>query len=83
MTQRLNSTFWLQKLSATSMFSELPARGFGGGGHHEIVKADGNQKFIAPVDKKMVAFTGLKGTTPAMIEVENPYRHHNDLSLIQ
>ena len=48
-----------------------------------IVKADGEHKFIAPVDKKMVAITGLKGTTPCVLEFENAYRHHNDLPLYQ
>ena len=57
-------------------------RGFGGGGH-EIVKAGGDHKFIAPVDKKMVAFSNLKGTTPQEIEFVNAYRHHNDLPLYQ
>ena len=55
-------------------------RSFGGGGH-AIVKADGGHKFIAPVDKKMVAFTGMQATSATMIEIDNPYRHLNDLPM--
>ena len=52
-------------------------RGFGGA----IVKADGDHKFIAPCNKKMVAFTGMQATSPTMIELDNPYRHLKDLPL--
>ena len=57
----------MQKISQSSVgqtgMLRVSERGFGGGGH-EIVKAGGDHKFIAPVDKKMVAFSNLKGTTP-------------------
>jgi len=51
-------------------------------GHH-VVKVDPNHKFIASTEKKFLFFNGLKPTAPAIIELENPYRHHNDLPLYQ
>jgi hypothetical protein len=53
-------------------------------GHgHDVVKADPDHKFIAPLDKKYLAFTGMKGTAPSTVEVVNLFRHHNDLPLYQ
>ena len=57
-------------------------RAFGGGGH-EIVKADGDHKFIAPCNRKTICFDGLRPTSNHTHEVVNPYRHHNDLPLIK
>lgn len=55
-----------------------------GHGHgHDVVKVDPNHKFIASTDKRFLFFNGLKGTDPATVELENPYRHHNDLPLYQ
>ena len=47
-------------------------------------KADGDHHFIAKEgnDKRFLVFNGLKGTAPATLVVENPYRHHNDLPLL-
>jgi hypothetical protein len=72
-------------------FIATAQRGFSGGhgGHDDhghvqhVEKADGNHQFLAETDKKFIAFTGLKSTSPAVVEVENPYRHHNDLSLLK
>ena len=50
---------------------------------HEVVKADPNHKFIAETNKRFLFFNGLKPTAPATLELENPYRHHNDLPLYQ
>ncbi|MFN9979082.1 MAG: hypothetical protein ACK53Y_04170, partial [bacterium] len=52
--------------------------------HHHVEKADGDHKFITKEgsDKRFLFFNGLKATAPATIVVENPYRHHNDLPLI-
>ncbi len=51
--------------------------------HHHVEKADPNQKFIAPTDKRFLVFNGLRATTPYTAEFENPFRHHNDLGLLQ
>ena len=53
-------------------------------GHH-VEKADPDHKFIESegFNKKRLFFNGLKGSTPATIVVENPYRHQNDLPLLQ
>ena len=48
-----------------------------------VVKADGSHKFIQPVDKKFIAFEGLKGTSTANVALDNSYRHHNNLPLLQ
>ena len=53
-------------------------------GHVQHVdKPDPNHKFIAQTNKRFLAFDRLKATTPATLEVENPYRHHNDLTLFK
>ena len=54
-----------------------PIRSFGGA----IVKADGSHKFIAPVNRKTMAFDGMQATSATGIELDNPYRHHNDLPM--
>ena len=51
--------------------------------HHEIVKAEPDHKFIRPFDKKMLALTGMKGTSNVMVELINPYAHQNNLPLSQ
>jgi hypothetical protein len=53
-------------------------------GHgHDVVKAEPDHKFIATQDKRFLFFDGLKPTEPVTIEIENPFRHHNDLPLYQ
>ena len=52
------------------------SRSFGG-----IVKADGSHQFIAPCNKKTLAFDGLKASSPLTIELDNSYRHLNDLPM--
>ncbi len=59
----------------------VPARAFGGGG--AIVKADGGHKFVAPCNKKTIAFDRLKPSANMVHEVTNPYRHQNDLPLLK
>ena len=53
-------------------------------GHH-VEKADPDHKFIESegFNKKLLFFNGLRGSTPATIVLENPYRHHNDLPLLK
>ena len=53
----MQQLFWMQKVSQSQQqgIMSMPARNFGSMG--AIVKADGDHKFIAPVDKKMIAFT--------------------------
>ena len=52
-------------------------------GHHHVEKADGNHHFIdANANKRFLFFSGMKATAPYTITVENPYRHQNDLPLI-
>lgn len=52
--------------------------------HHHVEKADLDHKFIASnTDKKMLFFTGLKASQNAHFELDNIYRHHNDLGLLQ
>jgi ABC-type Zn2+ transport system substrate-binding protein/surface adhesin len=51
--------------------------------HHEVVKADPDHKFIAPCNKRMIAFEGLKATSESVIEVENLYAHQNNKPLSQ
>jgi hypothetical protein len=70
-------------------------RQFGGGhghhddhhddhGHHQHVdKPAPDHKFIAKCNKKFLVFDGLRATDPAVVEVINPYRHHNDLTLFK
>lgn len=52
--------------------------------HHHVEKADGNHKFLTPAaSKKTLVFDGLKASENATFELDNIYRHHNDLPLIQ
>ena len=52
--------------------------------HHHVEKADPDHKFIASnTDKKMLVFTGLRASHNAHFELDNIYRHHNDLGLLQ
>ena len=79
--------FWMQKHSQ----SMITMRAFSSAGHghddhhddhgHHVEKADPDFKFIAQQDKKYIAFNGLRATTPNVLELDNPYRHHNDLPL--
>ena len=48
-----------------------------------IVKADGEHKFVAPCDKKMIAFEGLKATGNFTISLNNQFRHQNDITLFK
>lgn len=87
--------FWMQKLLAQPQITPATIRLFGGAvahhddhhddhGHHQHVeKADPDHKFIAPLNKRFLVFDRLKPTAPAELEVENPYRHHNDLTLFK
>ena len=43
--------------------------------HHEVVKADGDHKFIAQCNRRMIAFDGLRPTGHLTHEIVNPYRH--------
>lgn len=36
---------------------------------------------MAPVAKNMIAFEGLKATSATVCQIDNPYRHLNDLPL--
>ena len=92
-TQRM---FWLQK-HMQSPITVTAVRSFSAGhghddhhgddhGHHQHVeKADPNHHFIEKegFNKRFLFFNGLKAASPATIVVENPYRHHNDLPLLQ
>ena len=40
-----------------------------------------DHKFIAPVDKKLVAFNNMPGTSNTVIAVDNEFAHLNDLSM--
>ena len=75
---------FLQKLATKKtsplLVSSLPLRAFGGGAH-EIVKADGDHKFIAACNKKTMVLDGLKPTSNLVHEISNPFRHQNDLPL--
>jgi len=52
--------------------------------HHHIEKADGDHKFLTPdANKKTLVFDGLKASENATFELDNLYRHHNDLPLLQ
>ena len=52
--------------------------------HHHIEKADGEHKFLTPAaNKKTLVFDGMKGSENAVFELDNIYRHHNDLPLLQ
>lgn len=53
-------------------------------GHH-VETADPNHKFLdaSNANKKYIVFNGMRATEPVSIEIENPYRHHNDLPLLQ
>ena len=52
--------------------------------HHHIEKADGDHKFLtADANKKTLVFDGLKASENATFELDNIYRHHNDLPLLQ
>jgi len=48
-----------------------------------VVKADGDHQFIKDCNKKTIAFDGLKGTSTATSALDNIYRHHNNLPLLQ
>lgn len=67
-----------QNFAAKQLFGSS-SRNFGA-----IVKATGDQKFIAEgVDKKMMAFDGMKATGLYTMKLDNTWRHHNDLPLTQ
>jgi hypothetical protein len=52
--------------------------------HHHIEKADGEHKFLTQeANKKTLVFDGLKASENATFELDNIYRHHNDLPLLQ
>jgi hypothetical protein len=52
--------------------------------HHHVETADGNHKFLTPcASKKTMIFDGLKGSANHSYELDNLYRHHNDLPLTQ
>ena len=65
------------------MMTAMVARRCFGGGGHAIVKADGNHAFVAPCNKKTIAFDGLKPTANQVHEISNPYRHQNDLPMLK
>mmetsp|Transcript_8386 Transcript_8386/g.14019 ORF Transcript_8386/g.14019 Transcript_8386/m.14019 type:complete len:155 (-) Transcript_8386:65-529(-) len=51
--------------------------------HHEHVHtAPLDHKFIAPVDKKLIAFNGLRGTQNATVALDNPFAHLNGLPML-
>ena len=73
-----SSKFATKKSLATPMLLlGSSQRAFGGA----IVKADGSHKFIAPCNKKTLALDGLRPTANQTHEINNPYRHQNDLPL--
>lgn len=52
--------------------------------HHHIEKADGDHKFLTPAaNKKTMVFDGLKASHNAHFELDNIYRHQNDLPLLK
>ena len=72
------NSFRLQKQAYASLFTTA-RRSFGAGA---IVKADGNHKFLhASVDRRTMALDCLKPSAPAVIGLENTWRHHNDIKL--
>lgn len=49
-----------------------------------IQKAGADQKFLTPAaSNKTMYFDGLKGTNPATYQLDNIYRHHNNLTLFK
>jgi hypothetical protein len=64
---------------ARNMLLVPSRRNFGGA----IVKAEGGHKFVAPCNKKTIAFDGLKPSSNVVVEINNPYRHQNDLPLLK
>ena len=57
----------------------VPVRSFGA-----IHKAGPDHKFLTPAaNKKTMVFDGLKGSAPQVFELDNLYRHHNNLPLFQ
>jgi hypothetical protein len=58
--------------------------GHGHDDHHHIDKADGAHKFLtAAASKRTMVFDGLKASSNHVFELDNIYRHHNDLPLVQ
>ena len=52
--------------------------------HGHVHAAPLDHKFIAEgVDKKTLFFTGLKGSKPATLAIDNEFHHLNDLSMFQ
>ena len=63
-----------QRLTTTTpLLTSTALRCFGGG--HEIVKADGDHKFIQACDKKRVVFDGLRPTANYVQTLNNQFRH--------
>ena len=51
---------------------------------HHIHKAEPDHKFLAAnTNKKFLVFDGLRASHNATFEIDNLYRHHNDLPLSQ
>ena len=88
--------FWMQKYMQQPSFVSAQMRSFSSGHHddhhdehhddhgHHVEKADPDHKFIASdVNKRFLFFQGMRATEGATVVVENPYRHHNDLPLLQ
>ena len=48
-----------------------------------IQKFAPEEKIIAPQDKRFLMFNKLKPTQNTVFALDNPYRHHNDLGLLQ
>lgn len=58
--------------------------GHGHDDHHHIEKADGAHKFLtAAASKRTMVFDGLKASSNHVFELDNIYRHHNDLPLVK
>lgn len=52
--------------------------------HHHVEKADGAHKFLtAAASKRTMVFDGLKASSNHVFELDNIYRHHNDLPLVK
>jgi len=52
--------------------------------HHHVDKADGAHKFLtSAASKRTMVFDGLKASSNHVFELDNIYRHHNDLPLIK
>ena len=66
-------------INSSSLLKSIVKHSFGA-----IHKASADHTFIAAnTDKKTLVFDGLQGKDNATFALDNIYRHHNDLGLLQ